>query len=300
MVDIIVIGAGTAGLSAAIYGVRAGKDVLVLENQSYGGQIINAAEVENYPGIKNISGFQFATDIYEQAVSLGAEITFEEVIDVELEKDVKIVKTKKNIYECKAVIIATGAGKRKLGLENEEKLVGRGISYCATCDGMFFKGKDVAVVGGGNTAISDALFLSEYCNKVYVIHRRDKFRGEESRVKALQDKENVELVLDSKVTGIIGEHKVESIEISNVIDNTLVKYVVDGVFVAVGQQPNTSIYKDIIDTDNAGYIMAGENCKTNINGVYVAGDVRSKEVRQLTTAASDGAVAALAAVSEMA
>ena len=288
MVDIIVIGAGTAGLSAAIYGVRAGKTVLVLESQSYG-QIINAAQVENYPGIKNISGFQFATDIYEQAVSLGAEITFEEVIEVELDKDIKLVKTKNNIHECKAIIIATGAGKRKLGLENEDKLVGMGISYCATCDGMFFKGKDVAVVGGGNTAISDALFLSEYCNKVYLIHRRDKFRGEEARVKSLKEKENVELVLNSRVASIIGDNKVESIEISNVIDNTLVKYVVDGIFVAVGQQPNTTIFKNAIDMDKAGYIVAGEDCKTNINGVYVAGDVRSKEVRQLTTAASDGA-----------
>ena len=178
MYDIIIVGAGPAGLSAAVYGLRAGKSVLLLEKESYGGQIINTPEIENYPGIKKISGYEFAENLYQQAVDLGAEIVFEAVTAIETEEDIKKVFTAQNEYLCKTVILATGATHRKLGIEREEELAGKGVSYCATCDGMFFKGKDVAVAGGGNTALQDALFLSNYCRKVYLIHRREEFRGE--------------------------------------------------------------------------------------------------------------------------
>lgn len=191
MFDIIVVGAGTAGLSAAIYGVRAGKKVLVLEEKSYGGQIINTPEVENYPGIKNISGFEFATNLYEQAKELGAEIAYDKVKQILDGEDKKQVITGEKTYEAKSVIIATGAKNRPLGLEREKEFIGAGVSYCATCDGMFFRGKDVAVVGGGNTALEDTTFLSNYCNKVYLIHRRDEFRGDEHSVNRLKQKENL-------------------------------------------------------------------------------------------------------------
>ena len=202
MFDLIIVGAGTAGLSAAIYGVRAGKSVLVLEGAAYGGQIINTPEIENYPGIKKISGFEFATNLYNQAKELGAEIRFEKVLSVQEKNGHKIVVTKDKEYEAKAVILATGAKNRNLGIEKEQELVGKGVSYCATCDGMFYRGKVVAVNGGGNTAVEDATFLSEYVEKVYVIHRRDSFRADKAEVDRLVAKKNVELVLNSTIKAL--------------------------------------------------------------------------------------------------
>lgn len=296
MYDIVIVGAGTAGLSAAIYGMRAGKTVLVLEAASYGGQIINTPEIENYPGIKKVSGFEFATNLYEQAVDLGAKVAFEKVVAIEdLGEKQKKVRTESNEYECSAVILATGAKNRPLGLSKETELIGAGVSYCATCDGAFFRGKDVAVNGGGNTALEDAIFLSNYCNKVYIIHRRDQFRGEEKLAKVLETKENVQFVLDSVITELNSEGVLTGITVKNVKTNEEKYIPISGLFIAIGQIPENTPFKDVVDLDDKGYIIGMEDCHTNSEGVFVAGDCRTKSVRQLATAAADGAVAALAA-----
>lgn len=295
MCDIIVIGAGTAGLSAAIYGLRAGKRVLLLEERSYGGQIINTPEIENYPGIKRISGFEFATNLYEQAVSLGAVLICEKVVGITGQSGKKTVKTDKKEYTAKSVILATGAKNRPLGLEREKELTGFGVSYCATCDGAFFRDKEVAVVGGGNTALEDAVFLSQSCKKVYVIHRRNEFRGEKKLVDALAEKTNVEFVLDSTVTTLCGEKKLEAIETRNRETKETRKIGVEGLFIAIGQMPDNEAFFPLVELDEYGYICAGEDCKTKTAGIFAAGDCRTKAVRQLTTAAADGAVAALGA-----
>lgn len=297
MHDIIIVGAGTAGLSAAIYGLRAGKSVLVLEQASYGGQIINTPEIENYPAIQKISGFEFATNLYNQAKNLGAEFAFEKVEGIEDKGQFKEVKTKDKSYEGKTVILATGAKNRSLGVEKEEELVGKGISYCATCDGMFYRGKVVAVNGGGNTAVEDATFLSDYVQKVYVIHRRDEFRADKAEVDRLVAKPNVELVLNSTVkrlgsdasglTGVVVANK----------DGEERTLKVDGLFVAIGQAPDNQAFSDLVELDGKGYISAGESTLTKTPGIFTAGDCRTKAIRQLATAASDGAVAGLAAVS---
>lgn len=293
--DIVIVGAGTAGLSAAIYAVRAGKSVIVLEATTHGGQIVNTPEVENYPGIKKISGFEFANNLYEQAKSLGAEVVYEKVIGIEVNGEEKIVHTAKEDYQAKAVILATGAKNRPLGLEHEKEWIGAGISYCATCDGMFYRGKDVAVAGGGNTALEDAIFLTNYCRKVYLIHRRDAFRGEEKLLQTLKEKPNVEFVLNANITRLIGEDGVDGVEVED--KNTHEKRVLDvmGLFVAIGQMPENSEFINVVDLDKGGYIEAKEDCKTKTKGIFTAGDCRTKKVRQLATAASDGAIAALAA-----
>lgn len=306
MYDIIIIGAGPAGLSAAIYGQRAGKKTLVLEQKQYGGQIVVTPEIENYPGISKISGFEFATSLYEQAKGLGAEIRMEQVIEVgedtfpdfpeaEIQDTCKFVRTTEAVYSGKTLIIATGVTKRKLGLEDEQRLVGAGVSYCATCDGMFFRGKDVAVNGGGNTALEDALFLSNYCNQVYVIHRRDEFRGEKKLQEALKKRENVKFILDSQVTALYGQTVLEAVTIQNMKTKEEQRLDINGLFVAIGQEPDSDIFASVINLDEYGYIVADENCRTNVEGIFVAGDCRTKNIRQLTTATADGTVAALAA-----
>jgi thioredoxin reductase (NADPH) len=295
MYDIIIVGAGPAGLTAAIYARRASKKVLVLEAKSYGGQIINTLDIENYPVEAHISGFDFATKLYNQAKDLGAEIVFEKVVDINDQGTTKEVITTKNTYQAKAIILATGCENRKLGLSNEEELVGKGISYCATCDGAFYKNKDVAVVGGGNTALEDTLYLSDIVYKVYLIHRRDEFRADESTVEELKQKSNVEFILNSNVTKLNANERLESIEVTN-NDGSIKEIKVDGLFVAVGQIPENENFKKIINVDNAGYIIAGEDCTTNIPGIFVAGDNRTKELRQLVTATSDGAIAASKAI----
>ena len=299
MKDIIIVGAGTAGMSAAIYGLRAGKSVLVLEATVYGGQIINTPDIENYPGIAHISGFDFATGLYNQMMDLGAELKFERVTGIEDAGDKKLVKTAQNTYEAKAVILATGAKNRPLGLEREQELVGSGVSYCATCDGMFFRKKDVVVNGGGNTALEDAAFLANVCHKVYLVHRRDAFRGDAAAVNALKEKENVEFVLNANVTKILGDKKVEGVEVTDKLTGEVRVIEAQGLFVAIGQMPENAAFSDLIELDAAGYIAAGEDCRTRTAGIYTAGDCRTKTVRQLTTAAADGAVAALAAAGEM-
>lgn len=298
MADIIIVGAGPAGLTAAIYAQRAGRKALVFEAAVYGGQIVNTPEIENYPAIKKISGFEFATALYEQATSLGAEVKMERVISVTDNGSSKTVKTDNAEYECKAVILATGAKNRALGLENEKALIGKGVSYCATCDGMFFRGKTVAVAGGGNTAIEDALFLSNYCEKVYIIHRRDRFRAYEAEVAKLKGRENVELVLNKNVTALKEDGgRLCGVEVTDKLTGERSELAVAGLFVAIGQAPDNTPFENVVTLDGGGYIVAGEDCKTGIAGIFTAGDCRTKQVRQLTTAASDGAAAALAACS---
>ena len=296
MADVIIIGAGPAGLSAAIYVQRAGKSALVLEAMTYGGQIINTPEVENYPGIQKISGFDFATALYEQAVSLGADLVFDRAEKIEKKEELLQVTTAGgSVYEAKAVILATGAKNRKLGIEREQELTGRGVSYCATCDGAFYKGKPVAVNGGGNTALEDAMFLSNYCSRVYVIHRREGFRGEPQALEALRAKDNVEFVLNATVTGLLGEPKLTGVEVTDKLTGETRELEVEGLFVAIGQEPENHGFENVVALDPLGYISAGEDCTTGTPGVFTAGDCRTKAIRQLTTAASDGAVAALAA-----
>ena len=285
MYDIIIIGAGPAGLTAAIYGARANKKVLVLEALSYGGAIINTPNIENYPVEENISGFDFATKLYNQVINLGVEVKFEKVLKINNNE----VETNKSKYNTKTIIIATGLNNRKLLLPNEDELIGKGISYCATCDGAFFKGKDVAVVGGGNTALEDALYLSDICNKVYLIHRRNSFRADDITVNKILERDNIEVLYDSVVTKIDGNNHLENIEINNNKELNI-----DGLFIAIGKIP-TIDFIDIEKTEE-GYIKSDELCHTNIENVFVAGDIRNKSLRQLVTATNDGAIAATEAI----
>ena len=287
MKDIVIIGAGPAGMTAAIYAARAGKSVLLLEKDTYGGQIINSSRVDNYPGVGHVDGFGLVSRIYEQLRELNITITYEEVIDIK-DGSIKQVITNKNIYECKSIIIATGLTKRKLNLENEEELTGRGISYCATCDGAFYKGCDVAILGGGNTAFEDANFLVDYCHHVYLINRSDNFKAEQTLIDRFKNKSNSTIITNANVTKLIGVDNLEKIELSNgeVLD-------VAGLFIAIGQEPNCNF--DIVEKNN-GYIVSDENCLTNKEGIFVAGDIRTKNVRQLVTATSDGAVSAIEAI----
>lgn len=295
MYDIIIIGAGPAGLTAAIYARRSAKKVLVLEAKSYGGQIINTLDIENYPTEEHISGFDFATKIYEHAKKLGAEIVFEKAISISVNGNIKEVITNNNKYTSKAIIIATGNDNRKLGLELENELIGKGISYCATCDGAFYKNKVVAVVGGGNTALEDALYLTDIASKVYLIHRREEFRGEEETLNSLKKKDNIEFIYNSNVTKLISNGKLESIEITN-NNGEVSNLKVEGLFIAIGRIPENENFKNIINLNAQGYIVANEDCLTNIDGIYACGDNRVKDIRQLVTATSDGAVSAMAAV----
>ena len=298
MIDVLIIGAGPAGLSAAIYVERSGKHAAVLEALTVGGQIVNTPDIANYPGIKQTSGFEFSMALYEQATELGAEVLYEKAVGIESRDDIRIVSTESGKeLEARAVIIATGARNRHLGLDKEEELTGRGVSYCATCDGAFFKGKDVAVNGGGNTALEDALFLTNYCNKVYIIHRRDEFRGEPQNLEAVRAKDNIEFVLNSTVTELKGDQKLEAVIVRDKNTGEQREIAVQGLFIAIGQEPDNSYFENVAELDKAGYIAAIEDCRTKTPGVFVAGDCRTKQVRQLTTAAADGAVAALAACS---
>ena len=295
MYDIIIIGAGPSGMSAALYALRANKKVLLLEKDCFGGQIINASNIENYPALPNVSGYDFATNLYNQIKSLGVVLKYEEVLEV---TDKKEAITRKNTYKGKSIIIATGLKKRKLNLENEDRLLGSGISYCATCDGNFYKNKKVAVVGGGNTALEDALYLSNIASKVYLIHRRDMFRGEEKLISEVKENDNIELILNSNITKINGEESLNSIEITD-NRNNISKLEIDGLFIAIGNIPDNNRFKNITDLDENGYIIANQNLKTKTNNIYVVGDTRVKALRQLATATADGAIAATEIIKEM-
>ena len=292
MYDIIKVGAGPAGLTAALYALRANKKTLIFEAKSYGGQIINAAKIDNYPGIENISGFDFANNLYNQVKKFGGEIKYETVERVTENKEVFTLNGK---YEAKAVIIATGSQNRRLNIDNEKEYVGRGVSYCATCDGNFFKGKDVAVVGGGKTAIDDVLYLSNIVNKVYLIHRGNELKEKSSAINGLM---NVEQLLNTQVTKINGADMLSSIEITN-NDGLKKEIAIDGLFIAVGQEPKNEIFTNVVDLDEKGYIISTDGLHTKTPGIYVAGDTRVKELRQLTTAVGDGSVAATIAIKEM-
>ncbi len=294
MYDVIIIGAGTAGLSSAIYVLRFGKSVLVIEKDYYGGQIINASEVENYPAIKRISGYDFAKSLYEQASELGADIVYERAVSIENGMYEKTVITEENRYKCRSIIIASGLKKRRLEVENEEKFTGHGVSYCAVCDGAFYKGKTVAVAGGGNTALMDALVLSDYCSKVYIIHRRKEFRGEKLLAEKLSKRENVSYMLNSTIISLNGSDKLDSISVISNDSRIQNDIEVSGLFIAVGQIPDNRNFSGLLELDENGYII-GDNCCTSAEGIFVAGDCRRKDVKQLATAVSDGAVAGIKA-----
>lgn len=296
MYDIIIVGAGPAGMTAALYALRANKKVLILEAKAYGGQILTANKVENYPAIKEISGYDYSENLYNQIIDLGVEYKNEIVVNVS--QDLKVT-TNKDTYEGKAIIIASGASNRKLGLHNEEELTGKGISYCATCDGNFYKNKIVAVNGGGNTAVEDAIYLSNIARKVYLIHRRDEFRAERKYLREIRSKDNIEVITNSTITKITGNDKLESIDISNNDDGTTTTLKVDGLFVAIGQEPKNEIFTDVADIDDKGYFISEDGVHTKTPLVYIAGDARQKVLRQLTTAVSDGSIAAVMAIREI-
>lgn len=288
--DLIIIGSGPAGLSAAIYAQRARLDALVLEKEYIsGGQVVNTSEVDNYPGLPGMNGYELGMKFRAHADALEARFEMAEVKDIIIEETQKIVRTDKGDYHARAIIIATGARHRKLEVPGEEEFAGMGVSYCATCDGAFFKGRTVAVVGGGDVAVGDALFLSRGCEKVYVIHRRDELRAAKSMQEKLMQLPNVEVIWDTVVEEICGEDQVEALKLKNKKSGDIRNLPIDGVFVAVGMEPNTNMVPKEVEKDEKGYIVADENCITNITGIFAAGDVRTKFLRQIITAAADGA-----------
>lgn len=286
--DVIIIGEGPAGLTAAIYAKRAQLDTLIIERFGAGGQILNTYEVDNYPGLPGISGFDLGIKMSEHADKFAPDRISAEVISVEALDNIKTVVTDGGEYKCHTIIFATGNSPRKLGVDNEEELTGCGVSYCATCDGAFFKKRTVAVVGGGDVAVEDAIFLARACEKVYLIHRRDELRAAKILQKSLFELSNVEVIWDSVVTKINGEDCVESISIKNVKDETVSQLEVAGLFIATGNTPNMPNITGL-EMNESGYIIADESCKTNIPGVFAAGDIRTKRVRQVSTAVADGA-----------
>ena len=290
MYDIIIVGAGPAGLTAALYARRAGHSVLVLEGGVPGGQAVTTPHVENWPGTLSISGPDFAMGLYQQCTDLGAEIQFAAVTGFQDQGSVKVVLAGEEQFQGRALILANGVQRRKLGVPGEERLGGKGVSYCATCDGSFFKGKDVAVVGGGNTAVEDAVYLASICPTVWLIHRRDRLTAQKYLVDGLRDKPNVKLLMEHKVLEIQGEQQVETVRLMGPEHQRILH--VSAVFAAVGLIPDNAKFSPPLALNEYGYLQAGEDCATNVPGVFAAGDTRSKELRQLVTAAADGAMAA--------
>lgn len=297
MYDLIIIGSGPAGLSAAVYGKRAGLNLLVIEkNPMSGGQVLTTYEVDNYLGLPGINGFDMGVKFREHAEKSGAEFLEAEVNGIEDKGEVKLVHTDRGTYEAKTLILATGAHHAHLGVEGEEELSGMGVSYCATCDGAFFRNKTVAVVGGGDVAVEDAIFLARACAKVYVIHRRKELRAAKILQNSLLSQPNVEMIWNHVVKKIQGNDMVEGLVIENTESKETRELPVDGVFVAVGILPDTEIFKGVVKCNPAGYIIAGEDGKTSVPGMFVAGDARQKPIRQIITAVADGANAAISAV----
>jgi thioredoxin-disulfide reductase len=285
--DVLIVGAGPAGLTAAIYAKRAGCDVAVFEELMPGGQVATTFEIENYPGFPLIGGIELSMKFHDHAISAGVEIIYEAPTELDLHSNPKLVKCGERVYETCAVIIATGTKRRMLGVDGEKQFAGRGVSYCATCDGNFFKGKDVAVVGGGNSAVEDAIYLSNLCNKVYLVHRRGEFRASQTLIDRLPASGNIELVLNSQVSKINGDNKVTSIQTQS---KTIP---VDGVFIAIGSDPQNALFANdpALTLAPDGSIITDESCRTSIKNVYAAGDIRNKPLRQIITAAADGAIA---------
>lgn len=291
--DTVIIGGGPAGYSAALYASRAGLDTLVIEKMSAGGQMMLTDIIENYPGFQDgIDGFTLSENMRIQAEKYGALTAYDEISSCELSGIVKKLCGFSEEYLAKTVIIAAGASPRKLGLDKEEKFTGRGIHYCAHCDGRFYKDKTVAVIGGGNSAVADALYLSKLARKVYLIHRRDTLRATKIYLKPLSQASNVEIFYDSVAEDIVGENRIDGLKIRNVKDSKARDITCDGIFISIGRKPETDFLGDEIGLDNSGYIIAGEDTKTNLSGVFAAGDVRTKRLRQVVTAVADGAVSA--------
>lgn len=294
--DMLIIGSGPAGMSAAIYAARAGMSALIIEETGIsGGQVLNTYEVDNYPALPGISGFDLSVKMKEHMEKLGVKLQSDEVEKIINQDDLKLVVTKQANYLAKTVVIASGAHHAKLNIPGEEELSGMGVSYCATCDGAFFRGRDVAVVGGGDVAVEDAIFLARFCEKVYLIHRRDKLRAAKSLQETLMKLPNVEIIWNTVVETIVGEDQVDGIETVNTQTKEKKSILLQGVFVAVGIVPNSNYLKGCVALNEDGYVIAGENCETNIPGIYAAGDVRSKQLRQIITAAADGANAVTSA-----
>lgn len=292
MYDIIIVGAGPAGLTAAVYARRAGKSVLVLEKDTFGGQITFSPKLENYPGFQEISGNELAQKMLEQALNLGAEIDMDTVTDV-MDGEVKEVIGEAGRYEAKAVIIAAGAHHRRLNLPKEEELIGNGISFCAVCDGAFYKGQHVAVIGGGNTALQEILLLSEVCDKVTVVQNLAFLTGEKKMIQLLEAKENIEVIYNTIVTAYEGEDALKAIHLVNTETDETSRLEVDGIFLAIGTAPENEAFRKVSKLDEWGYIEADERCLTGTSGIFVAGDCRTKAYRQIATAVADGAAAAL-------
>lgn len=288
--DLIIIGAGPAGLSAAIYARRARLDTLLIESAYVnGGQIINTYEVDNYPGVSGVSGMELAKRFWEHAQQLGVEFLRQEVSEFSVHEEIKIIHTKERQYQSRCILVATGAHHRLLGIPGEQEMTGMGVSYCATCDGAFFRNKTVAVIGGGDVAVEDAIFLARGCKKVYVVHRREELRAAKSLQEKLFSLENVEMKWGYVPEEIVGENQVSEIILNKVASREKETLSVDGVFVAVGIEPDSGLIRELVDVDSGGYIVALEDCKTSVAGVFAAGDVRTKALRQIVTAAADGA-----------
>ena len=295
--DVIVIGGGAAGMTAALYSLRSGKTVLLLEKETIGGQIAKSPRVENFPTIKEISGEELSSKLFDQIMDLGCEFELDTVLKVEKNENEFIVTGEYSTYESKSVIIATGLEHRKINIENEDELIGKGVSYCAVCDGAFYKDEDVCLIGDGNTALQYSILLSNYCKKVYVCTLFDKFFGDDVLVKKLKERENVEIIQNVSLTKFIANEELEGLVFKNTKDDSLLELKVKGCFIAIGQIPNNENFSNLVDLDKNGYIIVNEDLETKTKGLFVAGDCRVKKVRQLTTAVSDGAMASVGAVS---
>ena len=294
--DIAIVGGGPAGMTAALYAARAGKSVVLFEGEALGGQILPTRKIENYPALPEVDGYTFADGLTKQITALGVAIVYATVSKVEKTDAGFALWANGEEYPAKAVILATGLKHRKLGLEGENELIGRGVSFCATCDGMFFRKKEVAIVGGGNTAVQDALVLSEYCSRVYLIHRRAELRAEKNLAEQMRAKENIEFIGETVIEELEGKESLQSLTLRNVITGAVEYLPVSALFEAIGQLPQNATFADIVDLDEDGYFLTDNECRTSCPGIFAAGDACRKNVRQLTTAVSDGTVAALSAV----
>ena len=290
--DVIIIGGGPAGYTAALYAARANLTAMVIEKFAPGGQMATTEIVENYPGfVEGINGFELGMQMKKGAERFGVKTKLAEVKSVELDKNPKLIHTSKDTFQAKTIILALGAYPRELGLPNERNLRGRGVSYCATCDGMFYKDKTVVIVGGGNTAVADAIFLAKICKKVYLVHRRNELRASKTYMESLEKTENIEFIWSSEVVEILADEFVTGVKVKSRNDDSVRMVACDGIFVAIGNVPNTELIKGQVELDEAGYVPADETTRTNIPGVFAVGDMRNKPLRQIVTAVADGAVA---------